>query len=70
MYKARNGITNVPNLFKKAPLQSTQTGRGNVRSVAYKPVLGGVIGDAMATLLIKQKTLPTIRWAGLKLALN
>ena len=36
-------MTNVPNLFRNDPPQSTQTGRGNVRSVAIIPGLGALM---------------------------
>jgi hypothetical protein len=38
MYKTRNGTTNVPNLFRNVPRQTTQTGRGKLRKVAQSDI--------------------------------
>src|SRR5688572_6780455 len=36
-YNVRNGITNVPNLFRNVPKYKIHTARGNARNVAHNP---------------------------------
>jgi hypothetical protein len=55
IYRARNGITNVPNLFKNDPPQRTQTGRGNVRKVAIIPGLGAAGAVVVVAWSIENK---------------
>ena len=41
-YSVRNGTTNVPNLFRKTPMNRIQTGRGNDLSVVRRVSLAAV----------------------------
>jgi hypothetical protein len=59
MYNERNGMTNAPNLFRNVPAKRIQTGRGKSRRLPRR-LCCFCGGDGF----IKQKTLPTFRWAG------
>src|SRR5687767_9060815 len=62
-WMAKNGITNVPNLFRNIPAKRTQTGRGNWRSVA---TVAANDGRVFIQADPKQKTLLVSQQAGSK----
>ena len=49
IYNARNGMTKVPNLLRKVPKKSIQTGRGNARNLTAKVVRFSVINGELKT---------------------